>query len=66
MACYFMMILLRISSYGRMSFESPSYSVEGNGDVVLFEDPHYSPDRRTRSVIELGFRCRIPYAWFCS
>jgi hypothetical protein len=61
-----MPVLLCISSYGRMSFERPSYSVESDGDIVLFKAPHDSPDRRTRSVVELGFRGGVPYARFCS
>ena len=59
-------MFLRISSYGRVSLERPSYSVESDGDVVLFEAPHDSPDRRTRAVIELGLRRGIPYARLCS
>jgi hypothetical protein len=61
-----MTVFLRISSYGRMSFECPSYSVKSDGDVVLFKAPHDSPDRCTRSVVELGLRRGIPYARLCS
>jgi hypothetical protein len=60
-----MPVFLCISSYGRMSFEGPSYSVESDGDVVLFKAPHDTPNRCTRSVVELGLRRGVTYARFC-
>jgi len=62
MACDFVAVLLRIFSYGRMSFEGPSYSVESDRDLVLLEASHDSPDRCTRAVIKLGLCRGIPYA----